>query len=136
MRKREILEWPKSLFGFFCKMLWENPKEFFGQRNTNVLLCSNHTKIIHSMWCYPHLCVLSPFSRVQLFATLWTAACQASLSMGFSRQEYWSGLPCLPPDLPDLGIKPASLSSPALAGEFCTTSATWEALALIIEPSV
>ena len=58
-----------------------------------------------------------------------TAACQAPLSMGFSRQEYWSGLPCPPPgDLPDPGIKPASLMSPALAGEFFTTSATWEAL--------
>ena len=59
----------------------------------------------------------------------WTAACQAPLSMGFSRQEYWSGLPCPPPGyLPDPGIKPASLMSPALAGEFFTTSATWEAL--------
>ena len=49
----------------------------------------------------------------------------ASSSMGFSRQEYWSGLPCLPPgDLPNTGIKPASLMSPALAGGFFTTSAT------------
>ena len=47
--------------------------------------------------------------------------------MGFSRQEYWSGLPCpLPGDLPDLGIKPVSLMSPALAGEFFTTRATWD----------
>ena len=53
-------------------------------------------------------------------------ACQAPLSMGFSWQEYWSGLPCPPPrDLPDSGIKSTSLSSPALAGEFFTTSATW-----------
>ena len=44
-------------------------------------------------------------------------ACQAPLSMGFSRQEYWSGLPCPPPaDLPDPGVKPASLKFPALAG--------------------
>ena len=56
-----------------------------------------------------------------------TVACQAPLSMGFSWQEYCSGLPCPPPrDLPDSGIKPTSLSSPALAGEFFTTSATWE----------
>ena len=48
--------------------------------------------------------------------------------MGFSRQEYWSGLPCPPRgDLPDPGIKPVSLMSPALAGGFFTTSATWEA---------
>ena len=48
--------------------------------------------------------------------------------MGFSREEYWSGLPCPPPgDLPDPGIEPKSLMSPALAGGFLTTSATWEA---------
>ena len=55
-------------------------------------------------------------------------ACQASLSMGFPRQEYWSRVPFPPPgDLPLPGIKPASLTSPALAGRFFTTSATWEA---------
>ena len=45
------------------------------------------------------VCFLSPFSRIQLFLTLWTIACQAPLSMGFSRQEYWSGLPCPPPGI-------------------------------------
>ena len=61
----------------------------------------------------------------QLFATAWTAVCKASLSMGFSRQEYWSGLPCPPPgDLPNPGIEPISLMSLALAGEFFTTSAS------------
>ena len=61
-------------------------------------------------------------------ATLWTVVCQAPLSMGFSGQEYWSGLPCpLPGDLPNSGIDPTSLMSPALASEFFTTSATWEA---------
>ena len=50
--------------------------------------------------------------------TPWTVACQAPLSMGFSRQEYWSGLPCPPPgDLPDPGIEPVT---PALAGGFFT----------------
>ena len=73
-------------------------------------------------------CMLSCFSRVQLFVTPWTAAHQAPLSMGFSRQEYWSGLPCPPPgDLPDPAIKPSSLMSPALADEFFTTRPTWEA---------
>ena len=58
-----------------------------------------------------HAHMLSHFSCVQLFATLWTVACQATLPTGFSRQEYWSGLPCpLPGDLPDPGIEPASLS--------------------------
>ena len=71
---------------------------------------------------------LVAFSHVQLFATLWTMACQAPRSMGFSRQEYWSGLPCPPlGDLPDSGIESASLTSPALAGGVFTTSTTWEA---------
>ena len=79
-------------------------------------------------WVYTmDSCTLSGVSRVQLFATPWTAAHQAPLSMGFSKQEYWSGLPCPPAgDLPDPGIEPASLTSPALAGGFFTTSATWE----------
>ena len=77
------------------------------------------------LWMY----VLSCFSRVQLFATPWTVACQALLSMVFSRQVYWSGMSCPPPGyLPDPGIKPTSLMSLALAGRFFTTSATWEAL--------
>ena len=55
------------------------------------------------------LCVLSHFSRVWLLATLWTTVHQATLSMGFSRQEYWSGSPCPPPgDLPNQGIEPGS----------------------------
>ena len=72
--------------------------------------------------------MLSHFSCALLFATPWTVASQAPLSMGFSRQEYWSGLPRPPPgDLPNPGIKPTPLTSPALAGVFLTTSATWEA---------
>ena len=61
------------------------------------------------------VCMLSHFSCVRLFAVLWTlcnpvAWYSSPLSMGFSRQEYWSGLPCPPPgDLPDPGTKPASL---------------------------
>ena len=67
--------------------------------------------------------VLSRFSPVQLFATLWTVAHQAPLSTGFSRQEYWCGLPCPPPgDLPDPGIEPASPVAPCiLAGGFSIT---------------
>ena len=66
------------------------------------------------------------FSCVRLFVTPWTMAHQAPLSMGFSRQEYWSGLPFPSPgNLPYPGIKPTSLESPALVGEFFTTSATW-----------
>ena len=76
------------------------------------------------------LLLLCHFIHVWLFVTLWTVARQALLSMGSSRQEYWSMLPFPPPgDLPDPGIKPASLMSPALAGKFFTASITWEGLA-------
>ena len=71
--------------------------------------------------------VLSHISCVWLFATPWTVAHQAPLSMGFSRQEYWSGLPFPPPGhLPSPVMESASLESPALAGGFFTISATWE----------
>ena len=64
-------------------------------------------------------CVLSHFSHVPLFVILSAVARQAPLSMGFSQQEYWSGLPFSPSgDLPEPGIKPAS---PALAARFCIT---------------
>ena len=76
----------------------------------------------------PLACMLSYFSCVGLFETLWTVVSQAPLSMGFSRQKCWSALPFPPPgDLPDPGIQPASLMSPALAGGFFATSVTWEA---------
>ena len=74
-----------------------------------------------------HVHMLSCFSHVWLFETLWTVAHQATLSMEFSRQECWSGLPCPPPgDLPDPGTEPESLTS-ALVGGFLITSTTWEA---------
>ena len=72
--------------------------------------------------------MLSCFSHVQLCAILWTVARQAPLSTGFSRKEYWSGLPFPPPgDLPEPGIEPTSLMFPSLACGFFTTSATWKA---------
>ena len=75
-----------------------------------------------------YACMLGRFSHVQLFATIWTVVCQAPLSKGFSRQEYWSGLPSPPGDLPDPGIEPVSLMSPVLVGGwFFTISTTWEA---------
>ena len=74
------------------------------------------------------VCVISPFGHVQLFATSYTVAHQAPLSMGFSRQEYWSGLLCPPPgDLPNPRIEPVSLMSPVLTSGFFTTSATRKA---------
>ena len=97
------------------------------QFNSVLLAHSGPTSLVHlsvffnhpsdhcylSWWC----CVLSHFSCAQLFAAQWTVANKAHLSMGFSRQEYWSGLPCPPPeDFPDPGIELTSLRSPALAG--------------------
>ena len=87
-----------------------------------LLLCSKLSQLD------TYTCWAVSLSRVCPFVTLWTVARQAPLSMGFSRPEYWSGSPCLSPgDLPDPGIKAASLMSPALAGSFFTNSATWEA---------
>ena len=81
-----------------------------------VILCS---------FCFPltfaikHVVIVQSLGCVQLFATPWTVTCQVPLSMGFPRQEYWSGLPFLSPrDLPDPGVEPAS---PAFAGGFFTT---------------
>ena len=72
---------------------------------------------------------LALLSCVRLLVTSWTVARQAPLSMGYSRQEYWSGWSFpTPEDLLNQGIKPVSLASPALAGRFFTTSTTWEAL--------
>ena len=78
-----------------------------------------------------HMCVISLL--LQLWSTLcnpmWTVAHQVLLSMGFSRKEYWSGLPCpLPGHLPYPGTEPASLRSTALAGMFFITSSTWKVL--------
>ena len=74
------------------------------------------------------VCPRVRFSRVWLCVTLWTRARQSPLSMGFFRQEYWSGLPCpLPGDPPNPGVKPKSLIFPALEGRLFTSSSTWEA---------
>ena len=76
--------------------------------------------------CHHFICKYSPCAPLK---TWWTVTRQASLSMVFSRWEYWCGLPCLPPeDLPNPGIEPMSFMSPALADKFFTTSATWEVL--------
>ena len=76
--------------------------------------------------------MLSHFSCDQLCETLWTVACQAPLSKGFSRPEYWSGLPCPPlGDLPNRGIELPSLYISCIAGGFFITSTTWETPAII-----
>ena len=79
------------------------------------------------------LCAQS-LSHVRLFATSWTVACQAPLSMGFSRQDYWKGLPFPPPgDLPNPGIEAFSPEAPALAGGFFTTESPGKPLQLYFE---
>ena len=96
------------------------------------------------MWTI-HACMLSPFSCFWLFVTLWTIS-QAPLSMGFSRQEYWSGLLCPPPgDLPDPGIEPefffyflhwqmVFVCVCVCVCVFLTTSAIWEAQSESVSP--
>ena len=79
-----------------------------------ILLCVLLKKKFHTSSASP---VISPFSPIQLCATLWTVVCHALLSMGFSRQEYWSGLPFPSSgERPNPGIEPACLTFPALAG--------------------
>ena len=92
--------------------------------------------------CWPTECIsvdLTPTLKGYYFRDASTCACSLllsaalcspmdCLSVGFSRQEYWRGWPCPPPgSLPDTGMESTSLMSPALAGGFLTTSATWEA---------
>ena len=78
-----------------------------------------------SSYCLLRAYTLRHFGHALLFLTPWTVACHVSLSVGFSRQEYWSMLPCPPAgDLPDPGVEPVSLVSPALAGGFFTISDT------------
>ena len=78
-----------------------------------------------------HCMCMRPKSHPSYLALLQrygTVAHQAPLSMGFSRQQWWVGLPCPPPgDLPNPGVEPESFMSPSLAREFFTTSATREA---------
>ena len=79
---------------------------------------------------YRKISLLSMFScsvMFNSFATPWTAACQPPLSMRFSRQEYWSGLPFPSPGhLPNWGIEPTSFMSPAFAGRFFTAAPPWK----------
>ena len=84
-----------------------------------MVLLKNMEKLILR---FMDVCMLTHSSCVQFFVTLWTVTRQAPLSMELSGQEYRSGLPIPPPgDLPDPGIKPVSLMSPALVGRFFTT---------------
>ena len=92
---------------------------------------NKHYDILIAFWIAhigSSVCICAQLlSPVQLFETPWTVACQAPLSMEFSRQEYWSGLQFPSPGgLPNPGTEPRSLVFPALAGGFFTTSTIWE----------
>ena len=96
-------------------------------------------------WTHPDLVLLlmslgvhtRVLSHVWLFVTLWTEARKASLSMGFSRQEYWGGLPGPPPgDLPDPGIKPTSPASPVSAGRYFTSKPPEKPLDISIKAQI
>ena len=100
------------------------------QSLSHVRLLETLRTVAHMHACMPScfLCGLNHFSLVRLCATPWTVTCQAPLSMGFSRQEYWSGSPCPSPgDLPNSRIKLMSLTCSTLGGRFFTTNAIWEA---------
>ena len=114
----------------YSNIKWKVKKQKWKNEMNNCVCISVHLKK-YIYICYICCAVLSRFSRDRLFVTRQTVAHQAPLSMGLSRQECPSGLPCPPPaDLFNPGVKPASLMSPALAalaGRFFTTKATWEA---------
>ena len=99
---------------YFLKMC-----HFYQMTNSEVLLVKAK-KLLFKMCVCAHMCALT---HVQLFVTPWTVANQAPLSMGFPRQEYWSGSPFpTSRDLPDPEMEPTSLSTPGLAGGFFTTA--------------
>ena len=112
---------PLELFRLFAALQSETPWisdlsycTVYSPTDKHLAVCS---------YCSRCVCVLSCFSHVRLFVTPRTVARQAPLSMAFSRQEYWSGLPCSPLGaLPDPGIESTSLTSPALAGRLFNTS--------------
>ena len=114
----------QSLDAIDCSVLIKSPQS---EVLALGLVAGDRKLLLEDAWMYIRIVMLSCFSRVQLFATLMTVDCQAPLSLGFSRQGYWSGLPCPPSgDLSNSGIEPVSLTSTTQAGEFFTTSATWE----------
>ena len=113
--KEPFLQWP-----FLTACAWE--KETSGVFSSS---CKDTSWIGSGFHPYD---LISCFSHVRFFVTLWTVAWQALLSLGFSRHECWSELLCPPPgNLPHPGREPISLMSPALAGGFFTTRATWQA---------
>ena len=117
---------------------WREKQEGLGK---DLKFIYQHVSVCMCICVYICCVCLCPVTQPCLtFRDTWTVALQAPLSMWFPRQEYWCGLPLPPPgDLPNPGIKPMSVESPALAGGFSTPSTTWEAhtfvqFTLIVNP--
>ena len=124
-----VLEWGAIAFSTYIYYFAPIPHSQSIPPSPPAPLQGNHTSVLYVCGSVfvSCMCMLSHFHHVRLFATLWTIACQASLSMGFSRQECRSGEPF--PSLWDLcnpGIEPASLVSPALQRYSLSTELTWE----------
>ena len=125
----------------FCTWVYHHPSEIESTKtetpnvaatsfvSTNSTIVLSHLKPFELALTFLLLgldCCCCSIAHVQLFATLWTVAHQAPLSMEFFRQEYWSGLPFPPPgDLPDPEIKPISPASPALQVDSLPMSHLW-----------
>ena len=116
-----LFTFPVKCFGLLIFEGWDRKrycsfkkKNYFSFLKPSWVLLSQRPDLASRPSMHIHVCSIVS----QLFVTPWTIAHQTHLSMEFSRQEYWSGMPFLPPDLPNPGIKPAS---PALVGGFFTT---------------
>ena len=118
----------KCLWWSTNRVLFFFPADIMKSGSKQIL--STPTGILHFMaFLISPLCILSHFSCVQLCVTLWTVARQAPLSMGFSRQQYWNGLPCPPPGyFPNPGIEPVSLAAPASEADSSPLCPLWSPL--------
>ena len=124
-KERVNLPFPHVFTPFQPPVAWGDSRPHWGGLSS-LLGLLNPKACLFQKHLYRHVHAQS-LNHVQLFVNPWTVAHQAPLSKEFSRQEYWSGLPCPPPgDLPHPGIEPMSLESSALASRFFTTSAIWE----------
>ena len=134
MHSMEIRSRPKTgrspnvkWWGFQLKVLTKDPSLFFPLLQILIMLTVGPHGPNLMMRALIIMCGQS-LRPVQLFVTPWTVAGQTPLSMAFSRQEDWSGLPFpTPRDIPNPGLEPTSTDSPVLASGFFTTSVTWEA---------
>ena len=118
------LLFPEFMFTHYWGFFTSFSVHSYGNFYTFLRVCFSSTSALFMLlWlCLDNDMCVQLLGHALLFATPWTTACQAPLSMGFPRQEYWSGLPFPPPvDLRSPGTEPSSPVSPALAGGLFTT---------------